>query len=254
MSYQGVRICYTRTNHRIYDVLRNLYPIIIMVSAAFSNRSLSLPLLNHFIRLTFAVAQNKCHLRRNFSFQSLLRVEQLQLNLGLSCWTKNNQKAQISAVSLPYFTCHNKGIATNSHVAQKPCFQVNYSSTNTSGGKNYSETDAVDHRKKNFIYCKLSIADQPIIGKLLDVAVQPGDSVGIIKRIIKKQCTPLLDDFSELEMDLYATAESTKFMDVDTKWNTDVNWGKKQSPLLVKANKIDLKLKGKRFSLLYPNE
>jgi hypothetical protein len=218
---------------------------IIMVSAAFSNRSLSLPLLNHFNKLSIAVAQNKCHPRCKFSFQSLLRVEQLQFKLASSCCTKNNQTPQTLSTSIPYFTSHNTSIAvTNYYVIQKPCFRANYISTNASSG-NDGESDAVDQSKKYFIHCKVSIANQLINGEVLDVAVQPGDSVGIIKGMIKKQCSPLLDNFSELEIKLYPTALSKKSLDFETKWSTRVKWGRSKSPLLVKVNKFDLNIKGR---------
>jgi hypothetical protein len=94
------------------------------------------------------------------------------------------------------------------------------------------------------------IADQLVSSEVLGVAVQPGDSIGIIKGMVKKQCSPLLDGFSVLEMELYAIAKSKNFLHVATKWNTQDQWGTEKAPLLFKVNKIDLKLKGKKSGLL----
>ena len=82
------------------------------------------------------------------------------------------------------------------------------------------------------------VAEPEYISQVIDIEVKNEDNINTIKRKIQANCRP---DYDLTPIDcilLFESTDSAEPIHASTKWNTDVTWGKPETPLIIRVQPL----------------
>ena len=99
--------------------------------------------------------------------------------------------------------------------------------------------DETTEDQQFFAYYVVASVDGQLIEKA-KIKVGNGDNIDTIRESIKNDNGSFFTFVRTFEMQLFASATSEQTMDIFEEWNPDIHWGTKESPLILKVNRISL--------------
>ena len=89
----------------------------------------------------------------------------------------------------------------------------------------------------SFVYYTIIYSDERQ-SRITKIKVQEGDDIDSIIDGIKLKESPDLDSIPASRIELFESIDSAEPLDVLTKWNSNVTWGKPDTPLIVRVRPL----------------
>ena len=102
----------------------------------------------------------------------------------------------------------------------------------------------------DFLVCYRIIINEEL-SRVTTIKVKEGEYIDSIIRGIKLQESPAFDSVPASSIELFESIESAEPLDSFTPWNSNVTWGKPDTPLIVRVRPLAISLwnnnEGMRF-------